>query len=76
MSLMGSTTCSRKPDPPSEVVICPDSAFIKLEDYEIQELKTTDEKEFKLKMAELARKYPELKGAYTDLLGCWNYYHK
>jgi phosphorylcholine metabolism protein LicD len=75
MSVMGSTTCSRKPDPPSDVVICPSSAFINLKDYEIQELKSLSDNEFHAKMAELAEKYPNLKNAYGDLLECWNHYH-
>lgn len=72
---MGSTTCSRKPDPPSDVVVCPSSAFIDEKEYEISKLESLSDNEFHKKMAELAKKYPELKGAYGDLRECWDHYH-
>lgn len=59
--------------PTSDTYICPSTAFIVLKDYEINGPK--DNQDLPRYINEMAKKYPNLKIAYSDLYKCWVHYH-
>lgn len=69
----GSLGNLRKPPSDNQVYVCPESAFVDIQKYEIDGPK--DSADFLRFVTELAKKYPNLKIAYTDLYNCWVHYH-
>ena len=68
------TSCSSltsKQRPPAEApLICSPEAYLVLKDFEIEEMKSGQDKEFKLWAARMATLYPQLKKGYSLLYGC------
>ena len=65
----------KAPKLPSEVALCPASAFIDVKNYTLTELKSKEDKVFHLWAAENLAKNPPLLKAYVDLRECWDTYY-
>ena len=61
--------------PPSEVALCPSTAFVDAKTYTLTELKSKEDKQFHLWAAENLAKNPVLIDAYKNLFECWTTYH-
>ena len=64
-----------KSTPPQPAVVCNESAFVNVTDFQVEKLKTKDDKEFHQWANEIIVKQPTLINAYSDLRECWEYYH-
>lgn len=76
LSLTGCVGLQKKAEkPPSEVALCPSTAFVDAKAYTITELKSKEDKQFHLWAAENLAKNPPLLKAYVDLRECWDTYY-
>lgn len=58
-----------------EPAICPEAAFIEIEEYGLLPLESRSNEAFKLWVAEMAYKYPNLLLSHKLLQDCWHNYH-
>lgn len=76
LSLAGCKSLSGKAEkPPSDVVVCDNSAFIDITKYTLSDLNSKDDQAFHLWANENLAKNPVLIDAYKNLFECWTTYH-
>jgi predicted small lipoprotein YifL len=78
MSLTACGLLQKKPTPPTEVVVCPSSAFIDVTDYrvKVEELTSKSDKMYHKWVADnYLKPFPIVLQSYSDLRECWDHYH-